>query len=275
MTPKKRPTIKDVALASGFSIGTVDRALHGRSGIHPETRKKILSVAQSMGYEPNRVASVLTRKTPLVLAALFPQELHYFYDDVRRGFRDAVNRLRDFKVVPLAREVEGLGKGEEEVLEELSWKRIDGLVLVPGHRKRLNPFIDYLTERGVPVITVSTDAPESRHLSAVYVDPHKNGELARELMVHLVGGEGTVVVMVGSRNIEDHFQKVQGLSRRGRGFLPVGLLRSSRTTRKRKRPIETPWRFSSGVLTFQEYTWPRRTLRPCVGHFLMRAEPTK
>ncbi|WP_438317978.1 LacI family DNA-binding transcriptional regulator [Candidatus Caldatribacterium sp. SIUC1] len=210
MTPRKRPTIKDIALASGFSIGTVDRALHGRKGISAGTRERILATARSMGYEPNRVASALTRRKPIVLAALFPRELHYFYDDVRRGFYDAVAQLRDFKVLPLVREIETLGKGEEEALENLLRERIDGLVLVPGHRSRLNAFINRFVEKSVPVVTVSTDAPGSSRLSAVYVDPWKNGELAGELMAHFLGGKGPVAIMVGSLDIEDHFQKVQG-----------------------------------------------------------------
>lgn len=212
MTPKKRPTIKDIALASGFSIGTVDRALHGREGINPKTRERILAVARELGYETNRVASALSKRTPVVLAALFPRELHYFYDDVRRGFRDAVAQLRDFRVLPHIREVEALGRGEEKALEELLEENVDGLVLVPGHRSRLNAYIERFAERGTPVVTVSTDAPGSKRLSAVYVDPKKNGELAGELMAHFLQKEGPVAVMVGSLEIEDHFQKVQGFS---------------------------------------------------------------
>ncbi|MCS7242649.1 LacI family DNA-binding transcriptional regulator, partial [Candidatus Caldatribacterium sp.] len=212
MTSRKRPTIKDIARLSGFSVGTVDRALHGRPGIHPETRRKILAVARELGYETNQVASVLSRNTSVVLAAIFPRELHYFYDDVRRGFSDAVAQLRDFRVLPYVREVEALGRGEEEILEELLQEDISGLILVPGHRSRLNTYIDRFAERGVPTVTVSTDAPGSRRLSAVYVDPRKNGELAGELMARFLRGEGSVAVMVGSLEIEDHLQKVQGFS---------------------------------------------------------------
>ncbi|MEN3183812.1 MAG: LacI family DNA-binding transcriptional regulator [Atribacterota bacterium] len=212
MVPKKRPTIKDIARLSGFSIGTVDRALHGRAGIHPETRKKILAVARELGYETNRVASVLSKNTPLVLAAIFPRELHYFYDDVRRGFSDAVTQLRDFRVLPHICEVEALGRGEEEILGRLLEEDVDGLILVPGHRSRLNGYIERFAEKGVPTVTVSTDAPGSRRLSAVYVDPEKNGELAGELMARFLRGEGSVAIMVGSLEIEDHFQKVQGFS---------------------------------------------------------------
>lgn len=225
MKPKKRPTIKDIAQVSGFSIGTVDRALHGRKGIHPRTRERILAVARELGYETNRVASVLSKNTLLVLAALFPRELHYFYDDVRRGFHDATLELRDFRVLPHIREVESLGKGEEKALEALLGEDIDGLVLVPGHRSRLNAFIDRFAERGIPVVTVSTDAPGSRRLSAVYVDPRKNGELAGELLARFLCGEGPVALMVGSLEIEDHFQKVQGFfaswARFGRGAIRV------------------------------------------------------
>ncbi len=208
-----RPTLKDIARLSGFSVGTVDRALHGRREINPQTRQRVLEVAQALGYQTNCVASVLSRKKPLVFAAIFPRELHYFYDDLRRGFQEAMYRLAPFKVVPLSKEVKGLGQGEEEVLETLFREEVSGVVFAPGHRSRLNQFIDRFAEKNVPVITVSTDAPESKRLTAVYVDPYKNGELAGELMGHFLALGSRVAVMVGSLEIEDHFQKVRGFQR--------------------------------------------------------------
>ncbi|MGC8777064.1 MAG: LacI family DNA-binding transcriptional regulator [Candidatus Caldatribacteriaceae bacterium] len=207
---KKHPTIKDIAEISGFSIGTVDRALHNRGEINAQTRQKILEVARILGYETNYVASTLSRKKPLVLAAIFPRELHYFYDDIRRGFLDTVERLKNFKVVPLLRDVESLNKGEEEALQALLEEEISGVVFAPGHRSRFDHLIDCFAERNIPVVTVSTDAPQSRRLTAVYVDPRKNGELAGELMSHFVPEGSRVVVMVGSLEIEDHLQKVEG-----------------------------------------------------------------
>lgn len=211
---KKRPTIKDIAEVSGVSIGTVDRALHGRKEINPQTREKVLKVVKSLGYETNYIASALSRKKPLVLAAIFPRELHYFYDDVRRGFLDAVEQLKNFKVVPLLRNVGALGKGEEEgALEELFGEEVNGIIFVPGHRSQFNALIDRFAERNIPVVTVSTDAPGSRRLTAVYVDPCKNGELAGELMSNFVPEESTVVAMVGSLDIEDHFRKMEGFQK--------------------------------------------------------------
>ncbi|MEN3186883.1 MAG: substrate-binding domain-containing protein, partial [Atribacterota bacterium] len=206
----KRPTIKDIARISGFSTGTVDRALHNRGDIKPQTKQKILNVARSLGYKTNCIASVMSRKKPLVFAAIFPKELHYFYDDIRRGFLDAMERLRNFKVTPLLKDIESLGKGEEEALQTLLKEEVDGVVFTPGHRSRFNHFIDRFAERNIPVVTVSTDAPRSKRLTSVCVDPRKNGELAGELMSHFVSQGGRVVVMVGSMEIEDHFQKVEG-----------------------------------------------------------------
>ena len=51
----KKNTISTGQLAKicGVSQGTVDRALHNRAGIKPETREKILRVAHQFGYRPN------------------------------------------------------------------------------------------------------------------------------------------------------------------------------------------------------------------------------
>lgn len=220
MNPKEKKsfTIQDIAKLTGFSIGTVDRALHHREGIKPETREKILEVAEQVGYRTNRVASALSRKKPLVFAAVFPRELHYFYDDVRRGFQDAIERLKDFRVAPLYKDIETLGSGEEEALSSLLSQEISGVVFAPGHSHRFNHLINNFTQRGIPVVAVSTDAPESKRLTTVCVNPRKNGELAGELMANWVKGE--VVILIGSQEIDDHYQKTIGFQKALAQFQP-------------------------------------------------------
>src|SRR5258708_6113190 len=52
--PQKKPetvTIRDVARASGVSIGTVSRALKNQSGLGKEKRRHVRSVAESLCYD--------------------------------------------------------------------------------------------------------------------------------------------------------------------------------------------------------------------------------
>ena len=50
---KERRGIHLIAELAKVSIGTVDRALHGRGGIKESTRHRILQVARQIGYTPN------------------------------------------------------------------------------------------------------------------------------------------------------------------------------------------------------------------------------
>ncbi|MGH9553212.1 MAG: LacI family DNA-binding transcriptional regulator, partial [Terriglobales bacterium] len=54
--PERPAGIKDIALALGVSIGTVDRALHARPGINAMTRARVPKMAQTLGYRPNFAA---------------------------------------------------------------------------------------------------------------------------------------------------------------------------------------------------------------------------
>ena len=52
----KRAGVHKIAELAGVSIGTVDRALHGRPGIRESTRKKILAIAKQLDYIPHPAA---------------------------------------------------------------------------------------------------------------------------------------------------------------------------------------------------------------------------
>ena len=55
----KAAGIRDIAEALGTSIGTVDRALHGRSGVSARTKARVLRKAEELGYKPNIAARSL------------------------------------------------------------------------------------------------------------------------------------------------------------------------------------------------------------------------
>ena len=50
----RRPTILDVAAASGVSRQTVTRAMNGMDGISAATRTRVLAAAETLGYRPSR-----------------------------------------------------------------------------------------------------------------------------------------------------------------------------------------------------------------------------
>lgn len=54
-----RITLKDIALRSGYTVNTVSHALRGKSDISAATRRKIVALAQEMGYVGNTLASSL------------------------------------------------------------------------------------------------------------------------------------------------------------------------------------------------------------------------
>ncbi|UJG57243.1 LacI family transcriptional regulator [Bacillus paralicheniformis] len=55
-------TIKDIAHAAGVSYSTVSKALRNSPLVKPDTKKKVLQVAEQLGYTPNFAARSLASK---------------------------------------------------------------------------------------------------------------------------------------------------------------------------------------------------------------------
>lgn len=56
----KRPTIADIARRAGVSKGAVSYALNGQPGVSDATRKRILAIAQEIGFNANSAARALS-----------------------------------------------------------------------------------------------------------------------------------------------------------------------------------------------------------------------
>ena len=201
--------IKDIARSLGISIGTVDRAIHGRGGINAITKERVLKMAQTMGYKPNLAARYLKAPRQIRVAVNLPARIASFFDAVRAGIRDASSPFQagvdlQFRTHP------ALGEGDEELFREALEDSSKGIIIAPGHPGKLKIWIRRAAQRRIPVVCVSTDAPGTERLTAVSADPFVSGAMVAEFLHLTVREPGTVGVLTGDLSTIDHSEKVRG-----------------------------------------------------------------
>jgi len=201
--------IKDIARALGISIGTVDRAIHGRGGINAITKERVLKMAQNLGYKPNLAARYLKAPRQVSVSVNLPARIGSFFDAVRAGIRDASSPFQagvdlHFRTHP------ALGEGDEELFREALDDGSKGIIIAPGHPAQLKVWIRRAAQKRVPVVCVSTDAPGTERLTAVSADPFISGSIVAELLHLMVRDSGTVGVFTGDLSTIDHSEKLRG-----------------------------------------------------------------
>lgn len=156
----QRVTISDLARRLDISKASVSYALNGRSGVSEETRRRVLSLAEELGFHPNSAAVALsasrTRTIGIVIArdpALISTEAFYMRTLV--GIEQYLNEVDSSLLLRLTGE-----QGEDlDVLRRWSRQgRVDGFILFDEHND--DPRIPMLKELGVPCVVVSSNAPE-------------------------------------------------------------------------------------------------------------------
>src|SRR5580704_13198372 len=210
---KERNGIHQIAKLANISIGTVDRALHGRNGIKESTRQRVLQIARQIGYTPNLAARALSAaRSGARIGVCIPREIRFFYDQLWSGVLDEARRLAQLGVQFEYRPVRSLGEDDTKAFKELLKTGVNGIIITAGNPKGLSPLINEAEEKGVRVVCVSTDAPESKRSTIVCVEPWLNGHLAGELMGKFVPPNSKVGVVAGMLTASDHRTKTEGFS---------------------------------------------------------------
>ncbi len=207
----KRAGIQKIAELAGVSIGTVDRALHGRVGIRESTRKKILAIAKQIAYTPHPAARALSMgRAHIRIGICIPEEIHFFYDQMRAGIQDEAKRASSLGIDLMHRPTPSLGENESEKISELLEAGVTALIITPGDPKVVAPLINQAEKEGIRVICTTTDAPHSHRSSVVSVDPALSGKLAAELAEKFLPPESQAAVVTGMLSTEEHRAKAAG-----------------------------------------------------------------
>lgn len=202
-----------IAELAKVSIGTVDRALHGRRGISDVTRKKVLRIADKLNYSPNPAARTLSKgRANVRIGVCVPREIRLYYDQLRAGISDEARRVRNMGVELVHRPIPSLGVGEQKQLTALLRDHVNAIIVTPGNPEVAGELIDEAEAKGIRVVCTTTDAPQSRRSSLVAVDPDLSGRLAAELMAKFVPPASKVAVVTGMLNTQEHRLKATGFA---------------------------------------------------------------
>lgn len=207
----KRAGVQEIARIAKVSIGTVDRALHGRPRISEATRAKVLKVAQQLGYTPHLAARALAvGRSQFRVGICIPEEIRFFFDSMREGIFDGARRAAHVGMELVYRPVPRLGDGEYQQLTGLLKEDLRGLIVMPGNPSVVGPLLDAAEAQGVRVVCICSDAPQSRRSTVVYANPELQGRIAAELLFKFIPSNSNVAVITGMLQTQEHLQKVEG-----------------------------------------------------------------
>jgi LacI family transcriptional regulator len=129
-TARKRATIRDVAKLARVDVSLVSRVLnnHPKASAAPATRERILSAAQTLGYQPNVVARGLRMARTWTLGLMLPNLTNPMYAEIIRA-AEGHARERGYGLV-FGTHIDG--EEEATFARLLQQGRVDGLLTASG-----------------------------------------------------------------------------------------------------------------------------------------------
>ncbi|THA71072.1 LacI family transcriptional regulator [Streptomyces sp. A0958] len=171
--PVSRPVgIKDVARAAGVSVGTVSNVINRPAGVGAETRSRVLSAIEQLGYVRSESARHLRAGQSRVVGLVVLDMGNPFFVDVARG---AERTARDKGLGVMVCNSARSRSDEADYLSLFAEQRVRGVLLAPADAGGRN--IETLRRSGIPFVLVDRvgDDPET---CSVSVDDVLGGALA-------------------------------------------------------------------------------------------------
>ncbi|WP_067196433.1 LacI family DNA-binding transcriptional regulator [Microbacterium sp. XT11] len=190
-TPALRVTISDVAAAAGVSRATATRALKGEGRFAPETRDRILEVAERLGYVRNTMAAELAAGRTGTVGLMLRDASNPAYGLLFSRLQDEGHR-RGLDLVTVTIGADEQGAKQVGALHRLLGMRVAGLIVATGGitAAQLEPFADQ-----VPILRAGR-VESSERIHTVHYDDSGHGRLLAEHILSL--GHRKVVVLAGS-----------------------------------------------------------------------------
>lgn len=172
--------------------------------INPETKKKVLKLAEELDYEPNALAKSLVQKRTNTIGVIVPELDVHFFASCIRGIQEEAHE-RGYKIL-IAQSNEDY-ELEVENIQAMVSSRLDGLILSLSKNTKSFTHFDKIIRREMPLVLFDR-ATENIACSNVIAD-NKRG--AFEATEHLINqGYSRIAHIGGPKILEISKLRMQG-----------------------------------------------------------------
>ncbi len=208
----KQIRIKDIARRANVSIGTVDRVLHHRGEVSEETRQKVLSIIDELGYQPNILASTLASNKQYVFATLFPTPLsdEGYWTKPVVGVKSKITELRQYGITheSFTYSQYDPAEFEDNALRMLTLKP-DGVVFAPFFFKESLHLIADLKEKNIPFVLLDSNIPGQGQIAYIGQNSFQCGMLSARLLSIVTGPHENLMVIHYAKEMDNQNHLVQ------------------------------------------------------------------
>lgn len=215
MDVNKMPTIKDIAHLTGFSITTVSRALNGHDDVNAQTKEKIETTAEEIGYVPNMLAQNLVMKKSKTIGILVNElkresAKDNFTFEILCGVNDALSDS-DYEFVLLSTST---AKQKNKTFKQLCEERQLAGIIIQG-LKNDDPYLKEITSSTVPcvLIDILITNETTRYVTSDQVSSIKDAikylnRLGHKEIAYMNGSEGAHVSNIRKQGYLDALEEI-------------------------------------------------------------------
>ena len=187
--------IRDVARMAGVSVASASFALNGQPGVADDTRRRILAIAEQLGYRANPQAQALRRGRTTTYGFVVRNFANPFFLEVLSGAEEVAGEAGATLLVLDSRY--SLER-ERRHLQEIAAQRLAGLAIAPvGTGESIRLWHDL--RPGAPVVALNASAARITGVSRVRPDNAAALELPLRRLAEL--GHSSVAFLSAPRRL--------------------------------------------------------------------------
>ena len=173
---------------AGVSVATVSRALRGLDRVSPETRERVLRVAEDLHYVASPTATSLASGRTRVVAVVAPFLTRWFFATLVSAIEKSL-RARGHHVILFDLEDDSYDQ-RLPLSQNMLWKRVDGVITlnVPMTTEE----VELVDRLGLPLVAIGSPVPDR---ACVRID---DKAAMRTAVDHLAGLGHTRIGYIGA-----------------------------------------------------------------------------
>ncbi|MEM9325160.1 MAG: LacI family DNA-binding transcriptional regulator [Bacteroidota bacterium] len=176
---ERQVTIKDLARKLDISVSTVSRALRSLPDVNPETKKRVIELAEELNYEPNTIALSLVTKRTNTVGVIIPSFIIHFYSAAITGMQEVLS-ARGINTI-ICQSAESL-ENEIRNVNTLLASRVDGIIGSLSIETSSTEHLEKIKRKGIPLILFNRTTGDL-HVPTAEVDDYQG---AVDAVQHLV-----------------------------------------------------------------------------------------